>query len=357
MSVSRLLDRCRFLTPTVGTGNINVGSALTGHMTPAQAGVNNGDVFYVVIEEGANWEVANVTYSSTGPTLTRNWTTSSSNSGSAISLTGGAIVTMTVPATQTVIAENIPGLISGLTISATGTDLFFTVGPGMATSEDGGSTSSNGVRQALYLPASLRKNANAVWAAGANNGALDTGTLSGQRFYHVYLIGPDIFHQNLPVDILLSFTGPSTGPTLPTNYARWRRIGSIRVTSTPLVWNIVQVGDFFTYPAMITDISGGSLNTSFQHLGTTVPSGVNVDALMTFSAVGGSGAYILIGFGPNGANQNLFTAFNSTGGSASVSSAIRILTDTTSAMYVASNVNMTSYNQYVGGYVDARGRS
>lgn len=77
---------------TPGTGSITLGSALTGFVSFATAGVANTDTLPYVIEDGAAWEIGVGTYSSTGPTLARTTITASSNSNSAISATANAIV-------------------------------------------------------------------------------------------------------------------------------------------------------------------------------------------------------------------------------------------------------------------------
>lgn len=85
-------------TATTGTSDIAVGSALTGFLTPALAGVSNGDTVTYSLTDGNNREVGHGTYSSTGPTITRTTVLASTNSGSKISLSGSAIVSLTVSA-------------------------------------------------------------------------------------------------------------------------------------------------------------------------------------------------------------------------------------------------------------------
>lgn len=93
-------------TATLGTGTITLGSALTGYQTFAAAGLMNGDTVSYVIEDGAAWEIGTGVYSSSGPSLSRA-VLESSNSGSAISLTGAAVVYITTIASDFV--SNVDG--------------------------------------------------------------------------------------------------------------------------------------------------------------------------------------------------------------------------------------------------------
>ena len=88
----KLVNRAKMTTATTGTGTITVGSAVDGFQTFAAAGVSNGETIRYTIEDGTNWEVGSGTYNA--GTLTRS-VDESSNAGSAISLSGSAIVFVT----------------------------------------------------------------------------------------------------------------------------------------------------------------------------------------------------------------------------------------------------------------------
>lgn len=97
--MATLANRAKMTTATTGTGTITLGSAADGYQTFAAAGISNGDTVRYTIEDGNNWEIGTGTYTASGTTLSRS-VTESSNSGSAISLSGGAVVFLTIAATD-----------------------------------------------------------------------------------------------------------------------------------------------------------------------------------------------------------------------------------------------------------------
>ena len=94
MALSKLYNLARVTTATTGTGTITLGSAVSGFLSFSAAGVQDGDLVAYGISDGANSECGTGTYTASGTTLTRS-VTQSTNSNSAISLSGSAQVFVT----------------------------------------------------------------------------------------------------------------------------------------------------------------------------------------------------------------------------------------------------------------------
>ena len=112
-----LVNRAQMTTSTTGTGTITLGSASTGYQDFATAGVTDGDTVSYTIVDGDNWECGTGTYTSSGTTLSRT-VLDSNNSGSAINLSGSAVVFVTALADHMVV-------LSGWTITESGGTLYF----------------------------------------------------------------------------------------------------------------------------------------------------------------------------------------------------------------------------------------
>ena len=110
-----LVNRAKMTTATTGTGTITLGTAVQGYSSFATAGVSDGDQVRYVIEDGAsNWEIGTGTYTASGTTLSRTVIESSAG-GSAISLSGDAIVFISAIA-----ADIQPTIYQETTATATG---------------------------------------------------------------------------------------------------------------------------------------------------------------------------------------------------------------------------------------------
>ena len=97
-------DRVKETTTTTGTGTVTLAGASTGFQSFAAIG--NGNTTYYAITSGNNYEVGLGTYTASGTTLSRSTILESSNSGSAITLSGTSDVFCTYPAEKAVVQDS-----------------------------------------------------------------------------------------------------------------------------------------------------------------------------------------------------------------------------------------------------------
>jgi hypothetical protein len=90
-----LKNLARMTTATTGSGTITLGSAVSGFLSFAAAGVPDGAQVSYGINDGSNGEAGRGRYTAAGTTLSRDLIYESTNGGSAISLSGSAQVFVT----------------------------------------------------------------------------------------------------------------------------------------------------------------------------------------------------------------------------------------------------------------------
>lgn len=113
-------------------------------------------------------------------------------------------------------AQPLPGYVSGLFPTTNSADRIndVNISAGSAASDVTPYT-------VLSLTSTMVKRIDAAWAAGTNNGGLDTGAV-GNGTYYIWLIQRS---DNLATDILFSLS--NTTPVMPVNYDRKRLIGEL----------------------------------------------------------------------------------------------------------------------------------
>lgn len=178
-----------------------------------------------------------------------------------------------------------PNYLGGLTLAndSVTPNTVLDIGLGGATSDD------NSTMMMLATPG-FTKNCNAAWAVGSGNGALDAGTaLAANTTYHVFLIERT---DTQVVDVLISTA--AVLPTLPPNYTKKRRIGSILTNASSQIIPFAQVGDKFLWRTPIQDVSAGTIPAAATLVMLTVPSSVQVDAQISMYYPTGTVAYMNI---------------------------------------------------------------
>jgi hypothetical protein len=244
-------------------------------------------------------------------------------------------------------ATPLRGWIAGLTLSTAGASTTFTVAAGEAAD----STTSD----LMQLAASLAKTT-AAWAVGAA-GALDTGSIATNTWYHVYLIKrPDTG----VVDVLLS-TNATTPTLLPTNYTLFRRIGSMRTNASSQWTLFLQIGDEFIWDTPPIDISASGLGAVSTLFALTVPLGVSVLARVRYQIGTTSGTMVLLLQSPLITTQSVAGGYNvavtTLAGVGSAGEAM-VLTNTAQQIRAVANASGGTQATYLGtwGWFDTRGR-
>lgn len=92
--MAKLYNLARMSTATTGTGTITLGSAVTGFLSFASAGIADGETVTYAISDGSGAEIGRGVYTASGTTLTRS-VLKSTNGGSTLNLSGTAQVFIT----------------------------------------------------------------------------------------------------------------------------------------------------------------------------------------------------------------------------------------------------------------------
>ncbi|MDE5451329.1 hypothetical protein GWE18_00365 [Bradyrhizobium sp. CSA112] len=264
--MAKLFNLARMTTATSGTGTITLGSAVSGYLTFALAGVANADVVAYGIKDGANSEVGYGVYTSSGTTLTRN-VRKSTNGDALINLSGTAEVYIT-PLDANIRVPK--GHIFGLTLANNTTDATNDIDVAVGEAADDTGTF------VMPLASSITKRLDAAWAVGTGSGGLDTGSIANAT-YHLWLI---MRLDTGVVDAL--FSTSATAPTMPANYTYKRRIGSILRESAAIV-TFVQTDDYFQRKAPSLDVNVSNPGTSAVLRALKVPLGIKVRAILNAS--------------------------------------------------------------------------
>lgn len=114
--------------------------------------------------------------------------------------------------------------------------------------------------------AAMTKRLDAAWAAGTNQGGIDTGSKANSTWYHCHAICKA---DGTGGDFLFSLS--ATAPTLPATYTVFRRVGSIRTNGSGVILQFKQTGNFFSWGTVALDLNSATISTSPSATTVTVP--------------------------------------------------------------------------------------
>jgi len=126
-----------------------------------------------------------------------------------------------------------------------------------------------------------------TWSAGAGGNGIDSGVVAANSWYNVFVIRNDSDGSG---DVLLSTSISS--PSLPSGYSSFRRIGSIKTSSSGQIIPFTQIDDEFIWKTAAWDVQGiTTLSSTSMLLGLSVPPGLKILARLRCVMSGASSTY------------------------------------------------------------------
>ncbi|MBX5143217.1 hypothetical protein HJB79_31405 [Rhizobium lentis] len=226
----------------------------------AAATLTNGWEYYVVASGG------DVTIDPSGSETINGLTTITILNGQRAVIRCNGTAFYAFVSGEATIGPAIQGHLYGLTLSNNGSDATNDIDIAVGSAASDGTTA-----YLMTLASALTKRLDAAWAVGTGNGGLDTGAIADTT-YHVWLIQRS---DTGVVDAL--FSTSATSPTMPTNYDRKRRIGSIIRESAAIV-AFRQTGDLFLRAR--ASVRSNTAAFASALLAVKVPTGINVRPLL-----------------------------------------------------------------------------
>lgn len=154
--------------------------------------------------------------------------------------------------------------LSGLTLSYSNATTF-----GVAA----GTASDNANAVMMTLASAFTKTTSA-WAVGTGSGGAFVA-INANTWYHVFLI-----RKTSDGSIDVGFDTNVTAANIPAGYSAYRRIGSLKTNGSSQWTNFVQDGDYFRWFNAVSDVSISNPPQTAVTRTLTVPTGVNVQALL-----------------------------------------------------------------------------
>jgi hypothetical protein len=305
-----LADRVQETTTSTGTGSVTLAGAVLGYQTFAVIGNGNTTYYTIADQGGANWEVGIGTYSTTGPTLSRDTVLSSSNNGNLVTFTSGTkTVFVTYPSEKSV-NLNASDNVSALGTVSSGTWQGSTIGVAYGGT---GVTSSSGANSVMLRDADQNVSINRLNQANTTTTAAGgTTALTAASSYIHSLVGTGGQTYTLPdattitTGVAFLFNNLATGTLTIQDYATGS-IGTVPPGGAAAVFltNNATVGGTWDLHAYLPE--GVTFGTNAFNLGTAVVSGGTWQGGTIQPAYGGTGLTTF-----TGANNALYSTGSTT---------------------------------------------
>lgn len=267
--ITAVLVVLALLTPSVAspTGTLAIPNNLA-----AQAGPNVNasllDSNWVAIRDYVNARELTIDVAANRPAAgtAGRWYFSTNTNGGTLYFDTGSTWQQVAAALVSTLAEQF----ASLTLSNAATNPSTTLGiaQGAASSDDAAVAN----RVLMTLTASITKTT-AAWVVGTGNGGLDTGAIAASTWYHVWLIERT---DTGVVDALFSLSASS--PTMPTNYTKKRRIGSVLTDGSSALNYFSQDGDYFVW-ATVPALNVNTNNPGTSAVSATLSTPLNLTVL------------------------------------------------------------------------------
>lgn len=257
----------------------------------------------------------------------------------------------------TVSTSNLPSWATLQTMDFTGfemsnaadTDHDITIGIGSGWSSNAASTDRHFIR----LAGALTKRIDAAWAVGTGQGGLDTGAVGNSSWYHLWVIRTD----SGTTDVLFSLS--ATAPTMPSNYTKKRRIGSVLTDGSANILQFTQVGDHFLWNDPPLDLDASAVTTARTTATLSVPTGFKMLATINVMMTNASATELYVSSSATDEAPSTSAAplaqFRCTAGGTEVGQ-ITTMTSTTSTVFVRAGAASTTVRIATLGWQDRRGR-
>lgn len=234
-------------------------------------------------------------------------------------------------------------MLSNNTADATNTANAIDIAPGAAISDDGTTM--------MVVSSTITKRVNAAWASGgiptAASGGLDTGAVADVGYYVWLIHRPDTG----VTDVL--FSTSATAPTMPTNYTKKKRIGSI-IRLSGSIRTFKQMGAKFYMLAPINDYNGGTISITDVNVSLPVPAGDYFDVEINIESSRNSSTVIVYANNGGQVAYNIPELMRATGvGSVTnfQTSWAQLVTNTSGQITMAASANNT-VNVCLRAYID-----